>query len=83
MLIGACLAEAGPAVEEPFRVYARAVGEAFQLRDDLVDGEGPADAARRVEDLVGRARSALEGAPLEPEAASALAALAGLLVPGP
>jgi geranylgeranyl diphosphate synthase type I len=79
VLIGSALAEAGPAVEGPLRVYARLVGEAFQLRDDLLDGEADPTAAARVDDLVARAGDALEGAPLEEEGAAALTEIAELL----
>lgn len=79
VLIGAALAEAGPAVEGPLRVYARQAGEAFQLRDDVLDGEADPAAAARVGDLVGRAVAALEDAPLEEEGAAALTELATLL----
>jgi geranylgeranyl diphosphate synthase type I len=79
VLIGSALAEAGPAVERPLRVYARLVGEAFQLRDDVLDGEADRTAAARVEDLVARAVAALEGASLEEEGAAALTEIAELL----
>ncbi len=77
--IGAALAGASAAVEGPLRVYARLAGEAFQLRDDVLDGDAPADAADRVNDLVARAVAALDVAPLTAEGASALVDLATLL----
>jgi len=79
VLIGTALAAAGPAVEGPLRVYARLVGEAFQLRDDVLDGDAGPEAVARVNDLAARAAAALEGPPLLPEAAAALAALAASL----
>jgi geranylgeranyl pyrophosphate synthase len=79
VLVATALAEAGPAVEGPLRVFARLVGEAFQLRDDLEDGDAGPGAAARVRDLVDRAVDALAGAPLVPDGAAALAELAGLL----
>jgi geranylgeranyl diphosphate synthase type I len=79
VLIGSALAEAGPAVEGPLRVYARLVGEAFQLRDDVLDGEADRAAAARVDDLVERAVAALEGAPLEEQGAAALSEIAELV----
>jgi geranylgeranyl diphosphate synthase type I len=79
VLIGTALAEAGPAVEGPLRVFARSVGEAFQLRDDIFDGDSPNDAAARVNDLISRATAALDGAPLEDDGRDALVALASAL----
>jgi geranylgeranyl diphosphate synthase type I len=78
-LIGAALAGAGPDVEEALRAYARGVGEAFQLRDDLLDGDAPPDASRRLHALLEGAASELEGAPLVPEGAQALRTLAAVL----
>jgi geranylgeranyl pyrophosphate synthase len=60
-------------------VYARLVGEAFQLRDDVLDGEADRAAAARVDDLVERAVAALEGAPLEEQGAAALSEIAELV----
>jgi geranylgeranyl diphosphate synthase, type I len=76
VLIGAALASAGPAAEEPLRAYAGPLGRAFQLRDDVLDGDAGPRAAERVNELAVRARSALEGAPLRPEGTAALAAIA-------
>jgi geranylgeranyl diphosphate synthase, type I len=79
VLIGAALAEAGPSAEGPLRVYGRLVGEAFQRRDDVIDGDAAPDAAAQVGDLVDRGIAALEGAPLEAEGVSALVEIAGLV----
>ena len=79
VLIGAALAEAGPPAEGPLRVYGRLVGEAFQLRDDVIDGDADPNAAARVGDLVDRGIAALEGAPLGGESVSALVEIAELL----
>jgi len=79
VLIGSALAGAGAAVEGPLGVYARLVGEAFQLRDDVVDGDAPPGSSPQVGLLVDRAVQALRGAPLLPEGGAALAELAGLL----
>jgi geranylgeranyl diphosphate synthase type I len=79
VLIGTALAEAGPAVEGPLRTYSRLLGEAFQLRDDVLDGDAPSGDARRVDDLVDRAASALEAAPLDRDGAAALVEIARLL----
>lgn len=49
VLIGAAIAVARAAVEEPLGVYARLVGEAFQLRDDLLDGDAPPEATGRLD----------------------------------
>jgi geranylgeranyl pyrophosphate synthase len=77
--IGAALAGAGAAVDGPLRAYARLVGEAFQLRDDVLDGDAPPEEAGRVDELVARATAALEGAPLAEDGARALVELAMLL----
>ncbi|MEX2204172.1 MAG: polyprenyl synthetase family protein [Actinomycetota bacterium] len=79
VLIGAALAEAGPSAEGPLRVYGRLVGEAFQLRDDVIDGDAHPNAATRVGGLVDRGIAALDGAPLEGEGVSALVEIAGLV----
>ena len=79
VLIGAALAEAGPSAEGPLRVYGRLVGEAFQLRDDVIDGDAAPNAAAWVGDLVDRGIAALVGAPLEAEGVSALVEIAELV----
>jgi geranylgeranyl diphosphate synthase type I len=79
VLIGAALAGAAPAAEGALRVYARLVGEAFQLRDDVLDGEAAPGDAGRVDDLVARAAETAGTAPLDPEGARALADLAEAL----
>ncbi|HSJ49703.1 MAG TPA: polyprenyl synthetase family protein [Actinomycetota bacterium] len=79
VLIATALAEAGPAVDGPLRVYARLVGEAFQLRDAVLDGDAEPDAATRVNELIDRATQVLVGAPLDARGANGLAELAGLL----
>lgn len=83
VLIACALAEAGPAVEGPLAVFARHLGEAFQLRDDVEDGDAPeAEHSARVDTLVDRAVDALVGAPLESTAAEALVAIASLVRTG-
>jgi geranylgeranyl diphosphate synthase type I len=77
--VGAALAGASPALEGPLRAYARLVGEAFQLRDDVLDGDAPPEAGERVDALVARAVAALDGAPLVEDGARALVELASLL----
>jgi geranylgeranyl diphosphate synthase type I len=79
VLIGAALAGAGVAVEGPLADYAVLVGRAFQLRDDLVDGDAPPEVVREIGPLIDRAVAALEGAPLREGGARALRELAGLL----
>jgi geranylgeranyl diphosphate synthase type I len=72
LLIGAALAEAPEGLEARLRAYGRPAGEAFQLRDDVLDHQAPPGAAERVDALVAEAVAALEGARLEPVAAAAL-----------
>jgi geranylgeranyl diphosphate synthase type I len=79
VLVGAALAGAGPEAEGPLRVFACLVGEAFQLRDDVLDGDAAPEAARRVDELVDRARASIEDAGLEASGRAALLELAGLL----
>jgi geranylgeranyl diphosphate synthase, type I len=79
VLIGAALAGAGPEAEGPLRVFGRLVGEAFQLRDDVADGDAGAEAVAGVEELVTRATRALGDAPLRPEGVEALTQIAALL----
>jgi geranylgeranyl diphosphate synthase type I len=79
VLIGAALAGAGRATEGPLRVYARSIGEAFQLRDDIVDGDTHPDAAARADDLLSQAVAAIHGAGLEEEGRDALIELASAL----
>jgi geranylgeranyl diphosphate synthase, type I len=83
VLIGAALAGATPAAEEPLRSYADSVGVAFQLRDDVLDGDAPPEAAAQVGELLEQAQWSLDGAPLEAAGVKALRELAGLLrLPG-
>jgi geranylgeranyl diphosphate synthase type I len=79
LLIGAALAGAGPELEGRLLAYGRPAGEAFQLRDDVLDHEAPPGAAERVGTLVAEAIAALEGARLEAVAATALRSLAEAL----
>ena len=79
VLIGAALAGAGPEAEGPLRVFGRLVGEAFQLRDDVADGEAGAEAVAAVEELVARATRALGDAPLRRDGVDALIQIAELL----
>lgn len=76
LLIGSALAGAPTEVEELLRAYGRPTGEAFQLRDDVMDREGVAGAAERVDALVAEALAALDTGSLDPIAGPALRALA-------
>ena len=55
------------------------MGEAFQLRDDVLDGDAPPAAAADVDRHVDAAERALADSSLEPEAVGGLAELASLL----
>jgi geranylgeranyl diphosphate synthase type I len=77
--IGAILAGGTPEVLAALSAYARPLGEAFQLRDDVLDqGEGsvPGATGEAVEDLVARACAALAAPCLGVEAVTALRSLA-------
>ncbi len=81
LAIGATLAGAGPEVHAILAAYGEPLGVAFQLRDDERDGDAvvaPGEAAR----FAARAREALSGAPLDPEAIDALRSLAELVMTG-
>jgi geranylgeranyl diphosphate synthase type I len=79
LLVGAALAGGSPPVDEALRRYARPLGAAFQLLDDLADGDAPAGATREdAAALVAGARATL-GEPLAPEAVVALDQLAELV----
>lgn len=88
LLIGAALADAPGELEAALLAFGRPAGEAFQLRDDVLDLEAPAGAAERVQGLVSQALRVLEdsrreGVRLEPVAGAALRALAELIrLPG-
>jgi len=79
LVVGAALAGGSPLVDEALRRYARPLGAAFQLLDDLADGDAPAGATREdAAALVARARATL-GEHLAPEAVVALDQLAELV----
>ena len=79
VLIGAALAGAEPAAEGPLRVYGRLLGEAFQLRDDVLDDAPDAVGEAEIDDLLSRAARSLEDAPLRREGVDALVAIANAL----
>jgi geranylgeranyl diphosphate synthase type I len=79
LLIGAALAGASPELRAGLSAYGRPAGEAFQLRDDVLDREAVAGAAERVNALADEALAALPGLELDPVVASALGTLGGSL----
>jgi len=81
LLVGAALAGAPAEVRAALRAFGGPLGEAFQLRDDLLDREGAHGATpATVNELVERARTTLRDAvretPIDPGASAALEALA-------
>jgi len=81
LAIGAALAGADPRIDAVLAAYGRPLGLAFQLRDDERDGDAT-PAPGEVSGLVAEARRALDGADLDPAAASALRELADLVEAG-
>ncbi len=80
LLIGSALAGAPADVDDILRAYARPLGEAFQLLDDLADADAPRGATRAdATALVSKAREALAGARLEPAVLAGLHQLADLV----
>ena len=80
--VGAILAGGSQELLERLSAYARPLGEAFQLRDDLIDfGPDVVPGAERetVNRLISEAIAALHGGGLDPDARAALASLAELL----
>lgn len=83
LLVGAAFADGGAQVRAALGRYGRTLGEAFQLRDDLQDGDAAAGVtAEGVNGLVGKAREALAHAPIEPDARTALDRMAGSVAIG-
>jgi len=80
LLVGSALAGGTTFVETRLRRFGAPLGEAFQLRDDLVDGDGRHGAtAKDVNALVDEAIGALDADVLEPRAVEALRSMAGLV----
>ncbi len=80
LLVGSALAGGTPLVETRLRRFGAPLGEAFQLRDDLLDGDGQHGAtADDVNALVAAAVAALDREVLDPAAVDALRAMAELL----
>jgi geranylgeranyl diphosphate synthase type I len=77
LLIGAALAAAPQPVNECLSRFGSPLGEAFQLRDDLEDGEAAAGVSREtVKGLVAGAKTALDPDVLTGESIAALRRLA-------
>lgn len=80
LLIGAALAGGSPDVRECLSRFGRPLGEAFQLRDDLQDGEAAFGlSGETVNDLVAEAKTALDPDLLTPESIPALRRLADMV----
>ena len=77
LAIGAALAGASEDVDAALARFAAPLGRAFQLADDIRDGDARPGVARDdVGRLVGEARRSLASAPIDPVAAAALDAMA-------
>ena len=80
LLIGAALAGGSPAATECLSRFGRPLGEAFQLRDDLEDGEAPVGVTHEtVNGLVAEAKASLDPAVLTAESSRALGELADMV----
>ncbi|HUF58857.1 MAG TPA: polyprenyl synthetase family protein [Actinomycetota bacterium] len=80
LLIGAALAGGSTDVRECLARYGRPLGEAFQLRDDLEDGEAAPGVTRdTVNGLVAEAKAVLDPALLPAESIDALGELADMV----
>jgi geranylgeranyl diphosphate synthase type I len=80
LLIGAALAGASRPASECLSRFGRPLGEAFQLRDDLEDGEPAAGVSRgTVNSLVAEAKAELEGDVLTAGSIPALRRLADMV----
>lgn len=78
--IGAAVAADDPAVDAALARFGRPLGEAFQLLDDLADGDAPAGASRdEAMAKVEAAKAALVTGTIDAEAAEALRSLADLV----
>jgi geranylgeranyl diphosphate synthase, type I len=80
LLVGATLAGASPEDEARLRAFGEPLGEAFQLRDDLHDGDAAAEVSEAdVAELVARAKGALQGGGFDPWAVAGLGSLADVV----
>jgi geranylgeranyl pyrophosphate synthase len=79
LLVGATLAGATLQVQTRLQRFGEPLGQAFQLRDDLRDGEPGAVTQRDVVNLVSQAKQALDASVLDPDAVAALSTLADLV----
>jgi geranylgeranyl diphosphate synthase, type I len=79
LAMGAVLAGAGPEVLAVLGAFARPVGVAFQLLDDVADGAAGTGAATRASRLLDEGERALVGAPITPVAAAGLREVVGWL----
>jgi geranylgeranyl diphosphate synthase type I len=80
ILLGAALAGATPEVDDALRAYARPLGAAFQMLDDLADGDAAPGASRAdAASLVQASRMALAAGCLDGTAAQALDSVARLV----
>ena len=80
LLVGAALAGGSDDVGRALRAFGEPLGEAFQLRDDLLDAEAPPGITTSdVNGLIERARAVLREAPIDPAAAAGLDGLASLV----
>jgi geranylgeranyl diphosphate synthase type I len=80
LLIGAALAGGSPDMRECLSRFGRPLGEAFQLRDDLQDGEAAFGVSgETVNGLVAEAKTALDPDLLTPESIPALRRLADMV----
>jgi geranylgeranyl diphosphate synthase, type I len=83
LLIGAALAGAPTAVDDLLRAYGEPLGQAFQLLDDLRDGDAAAGVGPdAVHELIAGAKTALRSRALDPAAVAALETLADLIGDG-
>jgi geranylgeranyl diphosphate synthase type I len=80
MLLGAALAADAPGIAEVLSAYARPLGAAFQLLDDLADGDASPGASRaQAAELIAVSTAALADPRLDRAAADALGVLAELV----
>jgi len=79
LAIGAELAGASRATTTALAAYGRPLGVAFQLLDDVADGDAPPDALDRAARLLDDATDALASPALDPSAAGALRSVAARL----